>query len=164
MRKIFSIILILSFIFVGLGAALAQEEAVEIHFFKSDTCPYCKKMAVLLDEYKAEFPELVVHEYDIVHESEGVKLLAKMAKEHDIKVSGVPVIFIKDDAIQGYDPDKFHEIMGKYYQRENSDTNSNQASGDSEYGYVGWIIIIGIVVAFIIAIVLVFRKSKPKNQ
>ena len=180
---LFALLLVLAGLFGSAVIASAQHLSIDIYFFKSDSCPYCKKMSEVIEAAKLDYPDLQVHEYDIVHDATGRDLLSDLAKAYKVNVSGVPMIFVGDSVIHGYKEEQLKAELKKCYQNgcisptekinneiintnkpsdqnESEDTNS----GESGYGYAGWLVIIGIVVVIGLVIVFTGRSRKRKNN
>ena len=82
MKKIVSIILI-SFIFLGsAGFALAQDDAqedtIELYYFYGSTCPVCKKVSSLLDNFKKEYPSLKINSYEVFGDRKNAKFFLQL--------------------------------------------------------------------------------------
>ncbi len=56
--------LLFLFLFAVLLANLAYAEC-EIYFFYSETCPYCSKEEIFLDEIETKYPDLNIIRVDV---------------------------------------------------------------------------------------------------
>jgi len=103
MKKIFSLILIIV-IFLGLANfALAEENKVKLYFFYGNTCSYCKKAKVFLDDLKEKYPSLEIISYEVFGNRENAKLLLQLFEAcGEEKILQVPAIFIGDEVIIGF--------------------------------------------------------------
>ena len=107
MKKIVSIILI-SFIFLGsAGFALAQDDAqedtIELYYFYGSTCPVCKKVSSLLDNFKKEYTSLKINSYEVFGDRKNAKFFLQLLEScGEEKIVRVPIIFIGDEIIRGY--------------------------------------------------------------
>ena len=79
MKKFIYLILI-SFICLGAASfAFAQDNVVEIYYFYGSTCPVCKKVTSLLEEFREKYPSLKINYYEVFGDKENAKFF------HDLK-------------------------------------------------------------------------------
>lgn len=107
--KKFVIIILISFIVLGaVNFALADNtqkdsEDIEIYYFYGNTCPVCKKVSYLLEEFKKEYPLLKINSYEVFGNKENAKFFIQLLEScGEEKIVRVPVIFIGDEIIRGY--------------------------------------------------------------
>lgn len=111
MNKKLLIFFIFSFLLAYYFSASAQEK-VEIYFFYSQTCSHCAKEKAFLEELEKKYCELEVKEL-LVSETKNKVLLKQMYDDYQVpeNMRGlVPVTFIKERYLLGYDTD---ETTGK---------------------------------------------------
>lgn len=181
MIKLNNIILIVFLLFFSLifyvMAAFAQRQVIDIYFFMSDTCPFCKKMGELIEQSQKENPELQVYKYEVTKDEKGRKLLAELAKVYQINITGLPVVFIGEEVISGFDREKFVGALA--FCKQNGctspadkidpatlksilETDNNGAGGlVNNHRYIGWIIGIGIAVLIIFAFIFAAVRKGP---
>ncbi len=114
MRKIFFILLFLTLIFGSFSFALAQEKA-EIVFFYSQTCSYCAKEKIFLDELKEKYPEIEIKEYEVIQSLENQELLKSLYKKYQVskgEQGRVPVTFTPEKYFVGFNQQIGKEIEG----------------------------------------------------
>jgi glutaredoxin len=182
MKKIFLIILLLALL--ELGSALlpvfAQHKDIDIYFFKSDACPYCKRMGEIIAAAVQENPALKVHEYEIVSSEKGRKLLAELVKAYRVDITGVPVVFIGEEVTRGLDEEQFknaltvcqekgcasptdkidQEVLKSILTEEENTTTEVQTN----HNYIGWIIAGGIAVLVIFTFIFAgVRRGSSKD-
>lgn len=89
------------------GAAAGR---VDVHFFQGEGCPYCAKEELFLADLVAEFPNVVVHSYEVYNDAANRELLFAVAAAYGGQVTGVPVTFIGDYAWTGFGDSTAGEI------------------------------------------------------
>lgn len=72
----------------------------KVTVYSSDTCPYCHMAMDYLKEHNVEFEEK-----NITADPEARRFLIKN------KIMGVPVIYVDDQMITGFDKDKINELL-----------------------------------------------------
>jgi len=176
MKKIRLIIFlfIIFFLVGGVSIASAQHQVIDVYFFKSETCPYCKKLAETIEQAKSIYPNLQVNELDVINEEDSRVLLDKMLQAYNTSYMGVPIVFIGETVVQGYDPDKLLDELRTCYQAgcispmdkvadlpPEEEPKEEPGANQKESGYLGWII--AIVVAVIIVAVAFIALKKKKS-
>ncbi|MGM0378822.1 MAG: glutaredoxin family protein [Bacillota bacterium] len=73
---------------------------MEVVVYSSDTCSYCKMVKEYLNDKGVDFEEK-----NISQDNEARKELI------DAGFMGVPVVYIDDEVIQGFDKDKLEELL-----------------------------------------------------
>jgi len=106
MKKFITIILI-SLIFLGIASFASADnnssENIEIYFFYGSTCPVCKKVDSLLEEFKIKYSSLKVNSYEVFGNKENAKLFSRfLSLCGEGEIIKVPRIFIGDKVIKGY--------------------------------------------------------------
>ena len=79
-------------------------EPVNIYFFYGDGCPHCADEERFLAELKIELPYINIHSFETWYNRDNAGLIDNIIKKLDIKgqVSGVPVVFISGNIINGF--------------------------------------------------------------
>jgi cytochrome c biogenesis protein CcdA/glutaredoxin len=85
----------------GLGV---YAEAVEMLYFYENGCPHCARVSAFLERIASDYPNLVIHRFDI-HEAEAQDLLDRLLTAYEVEAGPVPMIFVGDVA----------GIAGTYY-------------------------------------------------
>jgi cytochrome c biogenesis protein CcdA/glutaredoxin len=70
-------------------------EAVEMLFFYENGCPHCARVKAFLDTIAPDYPDLVIHYFDI-HEAESPDLLDRLLAVYKVKLGPVPIVFVGD--------------------------------------------------------------------
>ena len=101
---------------------ISQAEGVSnlaaLHIYDHPDCPHCHEALDFLQRLQEEFPDLIIHRYNIEDESNRSAMIetAKRLKINHGKLR-VPMIVINDEVIIGYDNDqttgqKIRELLG----------------------------------------------------
>jgi len=80
-----------------------KDGKVHLYMFYSYDCPHCKKAHAFLEEVKKQYPELLVHQYEVKKNKGNIKLFEAAAIEYNVKPQGVPTIFVGDKNFVGFD-------------------------------------------------------------
>jgi len=145
--KKIKIFLILAFLILPLSSLLAQEqnkfesdqvldsfqienEKINLYFFYGNGCPHCAKEEIFLDKLEQNEPDIEIKRYEVWYNRENSKLLAKIAQELDLQISGVPLLIIGDQTVSGYRSDKItgqkiKEIITYYRENQCNDLVKN---------------------------------------
>lgn len=81
------------------------EVEVSLHFFWSETCPYCAEGQRFLEFMGAERPWLVIESYEVTTSPANRQLFADFAAALDEEILGVPAFFVCGQMIVGFDDD-----------------------------------------------------------
>lgn len=73
-----------------------------IYFFWGKGCPHCEEEKQFLAGLKREHPSLEIREYEVWYNKENAGLMAAMLRAHDVRSSGVPVTFVRDQVFPGF--------------------------------------------------------------
>jgi len=65
-------------------------EEVNVYFFWAEGCPHCSAEKVFLDKLEQKYENLNIHSLEVTKNKENVELLAKVGRELNADVSGVP--------------------------------------------------------------------------
>ena len=79
--------------------ALAGEEAVDVYFFHSKTCPHCLKQKPVMENVAQLNAEISLHAYEV---SEQPQIWQDFLKQHQLKSEAVPRTVIGDKQFIGY--------------------------------------------------------------
>lgn len=106
MKRLLHILLTLFVLSVQAATPPADERSsVDVYVFWSKGCPHCEKALSFLDSLPARHPGLQIHRHEI-SEDENLQALIRVARHHQIKDVGVPVILIGDEIQIGYADDR----------------------------------------------------------
>jgi len=103
-KIIITILLVVGF--WAMGTQAAEKEKINLYFFWGDGCPHCAKEEIFLSKLEKEKSNLVIHRYEVWHNKENADLLAKIAKNINLNVSGVPILFVGTENVVGYGSDE----------------------------------------------------------
>lgn len=80
-----------------------EEDKLSLYFFYGDGCPHCAKEEEFLDKLEKRYAEnLKVFRFETWYNTENADLLARLSRELDIEIKGVPVTIIGQDHVIGY--------------------------------------------------------------
>ncbi len=105
MKKIIFFLLFTMFVFSLFGSiTLAQEtnDEVDIYLFTADGCPHCSAEKVFLDKLRQKYDNLNIHVLEVTKNRENAELLAKVGKELNADVSGIPFTVIGEQYFIGW--------------------------------------------------------------
>lgn len=105
-KNLLLFLIIFSLFIVKTDFILAQQESVEINFFYSATCHYCKDAKEFLKTLKEKYPEIVINEYEIISNRENQVLLKEFYERYQVPKGWwglVPVTFTPDKYFVGFD-------------------------------------------------------------
>lgn len=103
MKKIAAIFL---FVLLFVPNITSAKDSINLYFFYGAGCPHCAKEEVFLDKLEKEYDNIVIYRYETWYNGSNARLLSKIAKELNIRSSGVPVLIIGGDVILGYHNDE----------------------------------------------------------
>lgn len=103
-KIILTILLVVGF--WGVNVQAADGKKINLYFFYGDGCPHCAKEEIFLAKLEEENSNLDIHRYEVWHNKENADLLKKIAKDLNLTVSGVPILFVGTENIVGYGSDQ----------------------------------------------------------
>jgi len=102
MNKIFSILTLSIFIFLGTFSISLAANKMNAYLFYGDGCPHCSKEIKFFESVKDKYPNLDVIKYEVYHSQENSLLMQKVATYLKIKGGGVPLLIIGDKYFVGF--------------------------------------------------------------
>lgn len=105
MLKILKIFILTVVLAVPLLGALKPSQAagnVNLYFFYGDGCPHCAKEKIFLSKLERENQNVRINRYEVWGDKENAELLGQVAEALNIRVTGVPVTIVGNQAITGY--------------------------------------------------------------
>jgi glutaredoxin len=110
MKKVYWLVFL--FMFLPLFNVSAAEKTTEVYIFTQKGCPHCANALALLDEMKTgDYPEIVVKEFDMKVQPKYVKKYQEFATAYNINPTGVPVIYIGQKTIIGFQESSIREAI-----------------------------------------------------
>jgi len=118
---------LLSFLAIGMlfftipTAVKSAENITRVYFFNGKGCPHCAEEEYFLKSLKAEYPNMVIMDFEVWYSQENQKLLQQAADKLGTKTGGVPFTVIGDQYMSGYSSQTGEEIKynlnycSKYY-------------------------------------------------
>ena len=61
-----------------------------VYFFYGDGCPHCAAEEILLNKIEAENKNIIVHRYEVFHNSRNADFLSELGGKFDWDLRGVP--------------------------------------------------------------------------
>lgn len=172
MKKIIFIIFLLVLFLPMVGFAV---NPVELYFFEGQGCQHCAKMKSYLEGLRADYPNLVIRDFEVYFNKENQDLFEKMGAAYNASTNGVPTIFIGNEVIIGENYEKLKNAVEKCSlelcsspadklvavgENINSISNTNQPGKDKNET-IGWVVI-GVIVA-VGVVFTVFIINKKNN-
>lgn len=85
-------------------SAMSPKEPTNIYFFYGQGCPHCAAEEKFLDQLEQKYDSSIkINRFETWYDQDNVKLLQQFAKAYSMNITGVPVTFIGDKGIIGYD-------------------------------------------------------------
>jgi len=97
-------IIFLSLIMVPIAMAQESNESPKVHvyFFWAEGCPHCADEKVFLVNLEQRYSDIVVHSLEVTKNRTNADLLAKVGKELNADVSGVPFTVVGEQYFVGW--------------------------------------------------------------
>jgi cytochrome c biogenesis protein CcdA/glutaredoxin len=108
--------LLLLVLFLVLPGAVVHAEVgqpVDLAFFYGRGCPHCAAMKQFLQTMEEKHPQLRVHEYEVYFDDNNARLFERVADAYHFQITGVPTIFLGEDAVTGFSEDAAPELEQK---------------------------------------------------
>lgn len=96
----------------SVGSALATDK-VNVYLFWGEGCPHCEKEKEFLREFQKQNPNIVLHDFEVWHNSKSNKKFQEALKTLDVKGSGVPLLVIGNKYLVGYPNDEKNAVLWK---------------------------------------------------
>jgi len=109
MKIIVSLFLFIILLSLISNSVLAQEnvsDKVNVYFFWAEGCPHCANEKPFLESLKQKYSNLEVHSLEITKSKENADLLAKVGRELNADVSGVPFTVVGKQYFIGWYDEK----------------------------------------------------------
>lgn len=78
----------------------------KISMYTLSTCPWCRKTKKFFTEHNITFDFI---DYDLADDATQKMIISDM-KRH--KASGFPFVMINGDTVEGYNPERYTQLMG----------------------------------------------------
>jgi thiol-disulfide isomerase/thioredoxin len=113
MRKIKTLLIILSLVLLGCGIGKAKAaEKVKVYLFYGDGCPYCENAMTFFDNLDDKYKDKIeLVKYEVWNDEENSKLMENVAAVLDEEVSGVPFIVVGEEPFSGYSEEYDKSIL-----------------------------------------------------
>jgi cytochrome c biogenesis protein CcdA len=80
-----------------LAPVARADEHAELYYFWGEGCPLCEKAKPFVEELRQSYPGLVIHEYEVLRNTENQERYRSVAARFDLEVLMVPAFFIGED-------------------------------------------------------------------
>ena len=143
------------------------KEAARVYLFRREGCGYCEKALAYFDSIKEKYDiELIT--YEVLSSQENHDLMEAVAKKLNEDVDGVPYIVIGKKTFIGY-TETYNEDIEKAIVEEGTNANKNDVvkvviEDQKEKKQTVTIILSVLVVAGVVALIILGRKSVKDNQ
>jgi glutaredoxin-like protein NrdH len=78
----------------------------KVSMYTLSTCPWCRKTKKFFTEKKVPFDFI---DYDLADEATQKRIITDMER---YKASGFPFVMINGDTVEGYNPDRYTQLLG----------------------------------------------------
>jgi len=102
MKKIFTILSLSIFIFLGAFSVSLASNKVDAYLFYGNGCPHCAKEIKFFNSIKDKYPDLNVTGYEVYYSQENSLLMQKVANYLGAEGGGVPFLIIGDEYFVGF--------------------------------------------------------------
>ena len=104
LSRISNLLLVLVLFSFAVNPVFAEESEnkVDIYFFWAEGCPHCTHEKVFLNSLEQKYSNLEIHRLEITRSKENAELLARVSKEMNADVSGVPFTVIGEHYFIGW--------------------------------------------------------------
>lgn len=102
MKKIFIILSLFVFIFLGSFSISLASNKVDAYLFYGKGCPHCAKEIQFFNIIKDKYPDLNVIGYEVYYNQENSLLMQKVANHLGAQGGGVPFLIIGDEYFVGF--------------------------------------------------------------
>jgi len=110
------LLLVLFLLLPGTAVHAEVGQPVDLAFFYGRGCPHCAAMMQFLQTMEAKYPQLRVRQYEVYFDDDNARLFERVADAYHFEITGVPTIFLGDDAITGFSEDAEPELASKIEQ------------------------------------------------
>uniref|UniRef100_A0A7C4AJT4 Thioredoxin domain-containing protein n=1 Tax=Thermodesulfovibrio aggregans TaxID=86166 RepID=A0A7C4AJT4_9BACT len=105
------VLVLIALVFIFPFNSLAGlKNPVIVYFFWTEGCPFCAKEKDFLKFMKKKYPEIEIKDYEVGYNVYARQLLQTLSKSYNINPTGVPVTFIGDNAIIGFNEKTANQI------------------------------------------------------
>ncbi len=111
MKKIF--IFSVFFILLALSSATAKEKTIFVHIFSQTGCPHCARAISFLENLQKENKNIDITIYDLRKDPHYYNDFLSFGVAYNITPEGVPMIYIGDKAINGYNEFQIESAIEK---------------------------------------------------
>ncbi len=93
------------------------KEVVEVHLFYNESCKFCKKEMVFLNELLEDNDNIVINKYEVSSEESSKHLFDQVRKTFDIKKTNIPLTVIGNNYYIGFNDNISRKLENtiKYY-------------------------------------------------
>jgi len=113
--KLFTSLLLSIFAFAALPLTSFSQDIPTLDFFHGRECPHCQNQKKWFPTLKQAYPDIVINEYEVWHDTENQALWAATLAEIGETPSGVPSNIIAGQQITGFSPDRILAALEANY-------------------------------------------------
>lgn len=120
MKKIFITLIIFMFIFSNnifaqennIDINTTKDATINVYFFGTSTCPYCKDEKEFFTEFVKENPDIKVYYFELDTIRDNSRLLLEFSKAFQERSTSVPITFIADKVWIGFGDSIKFQMLG----------------------------------------------------
>lgn len=95
--------------------SVSAQQIPTLDFFHGRECPHCQNERKWFPTLKIAYPDIVINEYEVWHDTENQALWATRLAEIGETPSGVPSNVIGDQLVTGFSPERILAAMEEEY-------------------------------------------------
>ncbi len=99
----------------AMNLTVSAQQIPTMDFFHGQECPHCQNQRKWLPTLRAAYPDIVINEYEVWHDTENQALWAARLAEIGETPSGVPSNVIGDTLVTGFSPERILAAMEATY-------------------------------------------------
>jgi cytochrome c biogenesis protein CcdA/glutaredoxin len=128
-----------------------EKGKVCFYFFWGQGCPHCAKEKTFLEELKKKYPNLEVHDFEIQYNKENAKFWGEICAKYNVQPFAVPMSFVGNKVFVGFAESK------------TADVSETMTKNPFIFSFQNLLLIV-ILIAFLAALVILFKKSQNKGK
>src|ERR1035437_8582470 len=102
MKLLKKLIIVTAFLFLVLPFKADAATSINMYLFYGKECPHCQALEEALVGIKKEYPNLKIYKYEVWHNANNARLMAKASDIVKTPATGVPFTIIGTKTFSGY--------------------------------------------------------------
>jgi hypothetical protein len=128
----YSVLMVFGFTVLNFGVSAQQIPTLD--FFHGRECPHCQNQRKWLPTLRQAYPDIVINEYEVWHDTENQALWAARLAEIGETPTGVPSNVIGDELVTGFSPERILATMEAKYGPPAVDVTTIEATEEESKG------------------------------